>query len=465
MTASAASTTVTPGARARTLGLRPTILLSLAIAAEIFSGSWTYLGIGLGLDRILLAAGLFFLVWGGGRAVSDRQLRLRPVHVVLLVAALVATCSAIAVGTLTEERGGFALLDRFGLVPFVLFAIAPLVFGTTRQRNILLAILVGVGAYLGVTVWAEGLGIRALVVPSFINDPNIGLHFGRARGPFVESVADGLSLFMCAVAAAVGLKTWVSRSARLVCGTVMLICGFGVILTLTRSVWLGAIAGTLAALLVWPAGRRWVLPAVLVGAVVVVAALQLVPGLEDKAKTRTYDQSTAWDRLNTNAAAIRMLEAKPLFGFGWQTFQEKGPDYLRQAADRPLSGAGNEVHNVFLSHAAELGLVGSLLWLAGLLGAVGGSIVRRGPPELAPWRVGLVAIFVSWFVVANLGPLSSPFPNLLLWTWAGIVGAHHLSRPRREARHDDAAPVRLDDGVESHAQGLDPTPRFTGASG
>ena len=314
-----------------------------------------------------------------------------------------------------------------------MFGIAPLVFGTARQRNILLGVLVTVGAYLGITVWAEGLGIRSLVVPSFINDPNIGLHFGRARGPFVESVADGLSLYMCAVAAAVGLKTWASKSARVFCGTVMLMCLFGVIFTLTRSVWLGAIFGTLAGLLAWPPARRWVLPTMLVAALGVFAALQLVPGLQDKAKTRTDDRSTAWDRLNTNAAAIRMVEAKPIFGFGWHTFREKGPAYLRQASDRPLSGAGNEVHNVFLSHAAELGLVGSILWLVALLGAAGGSIVRRGPPELGPWRLGLVAIFAAWFVVANLGPLSSPFPNLVLWTWAGVVGAQYYSRRRQDA--------------------------------
>ena len=95
MTTSAlAGSTATPAPPARALRLSPTILLSLSIGAEIFSGSWTYLGIGLGLDRILLAAGLFFLVWGGVRTVSERQLRLRPVHVFMLLAALVAACSA-----------------------------------------------------------------------------------------------------------------------------------------------------------------------------------------------------------------------------------------------------------------------------------------------------------------------------------------------------------------------------------
>ncbi len=137
-----------------------------------------------------------------------------------------------------------------------------------------------------------------------------------------------------------------------------------------------------------------------------------------------------WDRYNTNSAAVRMVEARPLFGFGWQTFPTTGPDYMRQADTYPLSGAGLEVHNVFLSHAAELGLVGATLWAVALFGAVGGAIVRRGPPELQPWRVGLLAIFVAFLVAANFGPLSYPFPNLLLWTWAGVAGAEFFLAPK-----------------------------------
>jgi O-antigen ligase len=143
-----------------------------------------------------------------------------------------------------------------------------------------------------------------------------------------------------------------------------------------------------------------------------------------------------------------MVEAKPVFGFGWQTFITKGVPYIRQSSSYPLTGAGIEVHNVFLSHAAELGLTGSALWTLALFSAVGGAILRRGPPELAPWRVGLVAIFIAFLVVANLGPLSYPFPNLLLWTWAGLAGANHFLVPRgadeeTEAEASDEADTGL----------------------
>jgi O-antigen ligase len=437
-----------------------TWLLSFAIAAEIFSGNWGVIGIPAALDRVFLVLGLVALVLGGVRTVSDRTLRLRPIHIVLLLAATFVTVSSIAAHTFDVSTARFALLDRFGLVPFLLFCLAPLVFGSDRQRRFLLGVLIAVGAYIGITNFFEGVGLNNLVLPNYIVNPAIGLHFGRARGPFVEAVADGLSLYMCAVAAAVGLAVWRKRWIRFVCGAVIVLGALGILFTLTRAVWIGSVAGTLTAMLVVPRARRYILPAVVIGVIGVVATLALVPGLSAKADDRVNSESPVWDRYNTNHAAVRMAEARPIFGFGWQTFVDKGPEYLRQSDAYPLTGAGLEVHNVFLSHLAELGLVGTALWCVALFGAVGGAIVRRGPPELYPWRIGLLAVFVCFLIVGNLGPLSYPFPNLLLWTWAGVAGAgFFLQRRRGAADGDDDG---QDDGFTSPASGA---PAISGTRG
>jgi putative inorganic carbon (HCO3(-)) transporter len=154
-----ASTIDAPGHRS-TL---PTVLLSGAVAAEVFSGNWQYFGVPAALDRVLFVLGIVTLVWGGVRAVTDRSLRFRPVHALLLATALYTTLSAVAAHTIGEKDAQFALLDRLGLVPFLLFVLAPLVFGHRRNRNIFLAMLVGVGAYLGVIVILEGVGLEHLL--------------------------------------------------------------------------------------------------------------------------------------------------------------------------------------------------------------------------------------------------------------------------------------------------------------
>ena len=152
-------------------------------------------------DRVLLVLGLAAIVIGGRKAISERPLRLRPIHLLLLVAAAYATVSSIGSHTFSLSAARFALLDRFGLVPFLLFCLAPILYRRERSRRFLLAVLIIIGAYVGLTNLFEAIGANALVFPKYITDPAVGIHFGRARGPFVESVADGLSLFMCAVAA------------------------------------------------------------------------------------------------------------------------------------------------------------------------------------------------------------------------------------------------------------------------
>jgi O-antigen ligase len=79
-----------------------------------------------------------------------------------------------------------------------------------------------------------------------------------------------------------------------------------------------------------------------------------------------------------------------------------------------------EAHNVYLSDAVELGLIGALVWFTALLLGVGGAIFKRGPPDLIPWKLGLVAVLVEWLVVATTTPLAFAMPIMLMWMWAGM---------------------------------------------
>jgi O-antigen ligase len=115
-----------------------------------------------------------------------------------------------------------------------------------------------------------------------------------------------------------------------------------------------------------------------------------------------------------------MIEAKPLLGFGWGRFPDKSVDYYRQSPDYPLTGVHN-VHNVYLANAVELGLLGALLWLAGCVVAVGGAVLRRGPPSLRPWKLGLIAIALSYAIVGLTTPLGYVLPAMLMWTIAGLA--------------------------------------------
>jgi O-antigen ligase len=397
------------------------LLILTGIALQVFSGNSDRLGFPIGPDRLCLGLGLVLLLldpaaWRTGR------LRVAPVHLVLFFLLAYATLNALAAGTLRDSTGFYGLVDRFGAMPFLMFFLAPLLFGTPHRRNLLLITLTGLGVYLGLTAVLEGLGLDALVWPGYINDPFIGSHFGRARGPFLEAVANGLVMVICGIAAGMGLALWRSRSAKAVAVLTMLLCAAGSVFTLTRAVWLAALVAPVLAFAVVPRLRRWALPALAAGAAGVLLLLLLVPSLSQSAGDRLGERRSADDRRNANAAAVRALAVHPVTGIGWSTFESVQRDWVRQAEDYPITSTGIGVHNVPLSHATELGVPAAVVWTATLATVVLLPLRRRGPTrELQVWQVGLLCTAAAFGCVAMLGPLSYALPNLLLWLFAGIL--------------------------------------------
>jgi putative inorganic carbon (HCO3(-)) transporter len=155
-----------------------------------------------------------------------------------------------------------------------------------------------------------------------------------------------------------------------------------------------------------------------------VLLLVAVPGFATRAAERKANERTLWDRQNLATAAINMVEERPLFGVGWNRFPEIGPNYFWQG-DIPLTagGGGTIIHNAVLANAAELGLIGTTLWLLAYVLGIGGAIVGRAPPAVDAWRIGLIAVAVCWLVMANFTANLNPFQNLALWLWAGVVAA------------------------------------------
>jgi putative inorganic carbon (HCO3(-)) transporter len=358
----------------------------------------------------------------------DGRLQTRPVDWLLALAAFYAVMSGVLAGSLDESHPRFLLLDRFGLLPFMVFFVAPFAFRTERDRRVLLGALVVMGLYLGLDALLETTGPRSVLVPGYINDPLQGIHFDRARGPFLEAGAMGIALYAGAVASAIAFVKWVNPERRLFALLVVGLCSVGVVLTLTRAVWLAALIATPVALLTARETRRWIVPIALTGLVVVLGALAVVPGLQARADKRAADKTPIWDRQNSNAAAVRMFEDRPLTGFGWGRFSTKSGPYYRQSQDYPLSDV-EDLHNVYLSTAVELGGPGAFIWLVAVLTAIGSAVVRRGPPELRPWKIGLVAIAVAMAVSYATTPFAYVFPTLLLWMWAGVAWG-----PRPEPR-------------------------------
>jgi O-antigen ligase len=438
----------------------PAATMCAAIALTIFSGGWRQMGLGgLPVDRLLLLiAGLqvLLLAPGGARLPS---IEIRGVHLLMGLTAIYATASAVAAGTLHTETGLLSLIDLFGLAPYLMFLLAPAIFHGPRERRMLLNTLVGVGVYLGLTAIFESLGPHALVFPRYILHVDAATPGERAGGPFQSSLAEGFATYSCAVAAMIARSQWRAErrpALSALASATAAVCVFGTFLTLERGVWIAAVAATLVCALATRIGRRQVVPGLLACTIAIGAALAVSPSLSHKASVRASTQTSVWDRENQNAAGLRMVAARPLFGFGWERYRQDSLDYFRQSPDYPMYGykPGNAepgektlpLHDTYLAYAVELGLVGALLWLLTLLWGVVESIGTSASAELRRWKLGLAAIAAFFLVVAVFNPYQEPFTVLLLWVWAGLArGVPEPVSLRHAARHglEAARPVSV----------------------
>jgi putative inorganic carbon (HCO3(-)) transporter len=401
----------------------PAYTFSGAIALSAFASNWGYMGLPgfLAPDRLLLVAGIAAVVLRAP-PIRDREvLRFRATHWVMVVLLMWAVGSAVAAGTLTDKGESFKLIEDMGILPFLLFLMAPVAFTTEKHRKVLLGALVALGAYLGLTALFETIPIHGLVFPRYINDPNAGIHWGRARGPFLEAVTNGAALYACGVASVIAMTVWRKRGPRIGLGMVAVLCGAGLIFTETRSVWVGGVAASIVMMLFVAELRRWLLPVMLVVATALALSFALIPGFEKSFNERKDQKETVYDRKNLARAAENMVEAHPLVGIGWGRFTSESGDYFEQSRDYPLTATHDVgIHSVFLTYAAEIGLVGIGLWVLAVLLGVGSALIARVPPEVIPWKIGLAAFAIFFLVTSNF-VFAQVFQNNMLWLLAGLI--------------------------------------------
>lgn len=326
------------------------------------------------LDRLMLVAIAGLLLWrlrvGGlsvGR-VGGLEWALGAVLVWLTLSTLV---SRPAAGVELPTSPVWRLLFSFW-APAFLFLVARLAGDGARVARPLLITLSLLGAYLAVTAIAESAGFWGAVFPRYIADPELGLHFGRARGPALNSVSLGVHLTVCFWAAWL-LIPRVPRWTQLTLVLLLPALAAAVLLTYTRSAWLG-LAASGAAVLLLQAPRRYraaVLAGVAAAGVVAapVAATKLLSldrGEAGGAARHSVQQRTAFAYVSW-----KMFCDHPIAGVGFGRFYDQKLPYL---SDRTQSFELESLrdlhhHNTLLSVLTETGMVGLVAYL-GLLYAI-----------------------------------------------------------------------------------------------
>jgi O-antigen ligase len=192
----------------------------------------------------------------------------------------------------------------------------------------------------------------------------------------------------------------------------------------------------------------WVVLAILVVTLIYVqrpyfprVLMVVVPALILLASFGTFDAQLSWarqrlmssesdesalSRLPVVYASIRMFEAKPLAGWGYENFDRYDRQFQRRVGDLIYPDKDHASHNLYLTTLAEQGIIGLLLLLGPAFYWLFRSfaVYPRLPSEGAMGRKFLVSMWLVAFgfvIINNFVRMQVQFGLGLWWVALGLI--------------------------------------------
>jgi O-antigen ligase len=330
------------------LGLAfPSILYLAAMTVFLFRPPDVY---SYYADRIAFGGLLFFVV------LRTMALRQKFPFVASLSLPMICLTALAAIRALREpfDAQTWSIIASKFIVPFTLFHLAILVFQRdTERRNFRIFVTLAL-AYLVFTAIAFLLGAHSLIFPRSILDESVGFHVDRARGPFLQAVANGVSLNLLGILAAA-----LSDKHKTAVLLLWLVLPLAILATMTRAVWISFAVSTVVL------GFR-LIERRLRGACIALVAVGLLAGLAVGMNSSSL-KSTLWDR----TAEQGPVDARvAVYQAGWAMFRERpltgwpaGGMYTELA--RRMEGyhlRAFYVHNTYLALLVEFGVPGLAIY-------------------------------------------------------------------------------------------------------
>lgn len=219
-----------------------------------------------------------------------------------------------------------------------------------------------------------------------------------------------------------------SNRLRLASIFIFLLTSYGIFISFSRAGWLAGILALMGLTAIYP---KFILRLglVVVPVFVLIAGIFLQNQLAWAGQRLISSESeqSAFSRMPVYAAAVRMFQAKPFFGWGYGNFDR----YDRQF--QPLTVANisgdnkdHASHNFFLSMIAEQGLVGILLYLTPVFYWLRLTVKHFSKlPRDGFWSRKILVIFwmtiLSHIVVYNFANMRVIFGLGAWWLTLGLI--------------------------------------------
>jgi O-antigen ligase len=396
------------------LGTMPALLLLAAVAGGSFLILFTFLG-SLAILVWPVAATLGYLiqiprdqpvitfdrVWIGGMLAYiafnprpvQRSAYTKPLAFALLW--LVVAYGIRAMTTGTEIQGPPAIWVNAIVLPAILFVACEryCLLGSDRARRLTGALMIAGGILGAIGVAQRIWGFELATVTGGAVRFDAGVDETRISGPYPAPEPYALTLLICFAATLFWIQSRERGSRH---GWALALAGLevaGILLTLFRAAWIGAIVILIASFGIRPGriGRMFAVVS-LVGLLAFAVSPQLLQN--ETIATRTQNTDNINGRLATYEQGFQIFLSAPVFGVGVDKYNEV-------AEQRPPETVAG-VESVTFAHSSYVGLLAE----QGLLGFL---------PLLA-------VTYGVWMLVHGLRALSSSSREALFLT-AGVAGA------------------------------------------
>jgi putative inorganic carbon (HCO3(-)) transporter len=314
-------------------------------------------------------------------------------------------------------RMSVAFYDSF-VVPICMYWLVRLIEPRDEEFRQLVPIMVAL------VLFQAAIGLLSWVAPGVLPDPWLGRAGERTvgtlggPGPYTVTLVFGSLIVL---RRAIAVRDSLNRTLLLA----VVAAGFyGVLLSFSRGSWLG---GAVVVAGVFILHKRLSLQFLALSALI---ALVLAAGpLSNEfgfAAERLGVESTAESRLITDNAAIRMIQARTLLGFGYGNFEKYDEQYKERIGDIPVDPGS--AHHAYLALAAENGLPALLLymfpaaWLLLLTFRRWWQVPRTGLMNRG-LLVFLWLVIADEFIVSSFMDMlhASPWGTTLWWISLGLI--------------------------------------------
>jgi putative inorganic carbon (hco3(-)) transporter len=311
------------------------------------------------------------------------------------------------------------------LVPFTLFQLAGYAFTEDADFRRFEVFSLTVLIYLCFIAIVFVLGMKSLIFPRFILDESLGIHADRARGPFLQAVANGVALNLLGL---VALDSYRRKRLRGVFAVILLASiPLAILATKTRAVWLSFAASIVALCFFSPNRRiRRASLCLLLCSLIAMAGFLAYSDHHRSISERLEENGPVKFRMAVYQAGWEMFLAQPLFGWNARSMQA---ELYRRISD--FRQEEYYFHNTYLEILVQYGLPGLALYVWVIVDLF--RIGRRSPSRLSANNLFLDRGFRSlwplivlvYLVNASFVVMNYQFVNGFLFTLAGMINTQN----------------------------------------